>query len=224
MTDDLTLFGSGLDQALPTEFEFSYVRERVEQSINEAIAQKDLDKATTLMRSLVKVAKVANRELTRILYSLKVHWDVFDTQETFEEWADRESGLHPHTVERYIRIESLFHNQTLTHEVKKELADRNLAELFPIANMMEQGYEPTADQWQDILRQPDESSIRQSVREIKGQEPRPTALVIRIDEQGTIWAVKDNVKKFVGSLELTDDSVIVQQAIDRIIKNTGMLR
>lgn len=224
MTDELILFGNGLDQSLPTEHEFGWVKEKVDRSIDEAIQSGDLNKATDLVRSLIKIAKISGRELTRVLFKFKENWAVFSSEEPFEDWADRETGLHHHTIERYIRIETLLTSNTLTPEVKKELADRNLAELFPIANMMEQGYEPTEDQWQDILRQPDENSIRTAVREIKGQEPRATALIISIDRNGSIWVSKENVKKFVGSLELTDDSLIVQQAIDRIVKNTGMLR
>jgi hypothetical protein len=224
MSDDLVLFGTGLDQSLPTESEFQGVRERVTKLVNEAITTGDLDKATLLTRSLVKVAKVANRELTHILYNLNTHWEVFHTEESFIDWADREVGLHRHTIERYIRIEGLLTSPSIEPDIKKELSDRNLAELFPIANMIEQGYEPTRDQWDDILRQPDASSIGATVRDIKQLPPRPTALVIFLDESGTIWATKDNVRKFVGSLELTDDSEIVKQAVERITRNTGMLR
>jgi hypothetical protein len=213
-----------MDQSLPTETEFSWVKDKISYSIDEAIASHDLDKATDLVRSLIKIAKISGRELTRVLYQFKSNWHVFNCTEAFEDWADRETGLHHHTIERYIRIESLLTKPELSVEVRKELADRNLAELFPIANMVEQGYEPTPDEWEDILIQPDETSIRTKVREIKGQEPRASALVLYMDESGSIWAVKDGTKKFVGSLELSDDSLIVRQAVDRIIKNTGILK
>lgn len=224
MTDELILFGTGFDQSLPTEHEFEWVREKVDQRIDEAIEQADLDKATTLVRSLIKIAKISGRELTKVLFKFKQNWSIFQTEETFEDWADRETGLHHHTIERYIRVESLLTKPDISDEVRKELADRNLAELFPIANMVNQGYEPTEDQWQDLLIQPDETSIRSKVNEIKGAEPRSTSLSLRVDSHGTIWATKNGVQKFVGSLEVDDESEIVKQAIERIVKNTGMLR
>lgn len=222
--NNLILFGDGMDQSLPTEEEFAEVRSRVDRTVADAIEAADLDQATNLVRTLVKIAKISGRELARVLYQFSSHWSVFKSEETFEEWAFRESGLHPHTIERYVRVESLLTRPDIPIAVRKELSDRNMAELFPVANMIEQGYEPTEDQWHKLLLQPDDSSIRGVVREIKGSDPRPTALVIRIDENGSIWAVKDGVRKFAGSLEIKDESPIVQQAIDRIIKNTGMLR
>jgi hypothetical protein len=224
MNDGLILFGDGLDQSLPTEQKYILVRENVNQRIDEAIQDGNLDKATDLVRSLVEIAKVSGRELTRVLYKFKENWSVFGVDETFEEWADRESGLHHHTVERYIRIQSMLTNATIPSEIRSELSDRNLAELFPVANMVEQGFEPTEDEWRDILIQPDETSIRTKVREIKGQEPRANALSLSIDDSGSLWVTKDNVRKFVGSLEVTDDSPIVEQAIERITRNSGILK
>jgi hypothetical protein len=224
MDNDLLIFGGGLDQSLPTDNEYLHVHNRVAHAIDEAISEGDLDKATDITRKMIKVAKVANKELSHILYNLNASWNVFKTTEPFLEWAHREVGFHKHTIERYIRVESLLISDRIEPDIKKELSDRNLTELFPIANMIEQGYEPTRDQWEDILSQPDASSIRQSVREIKEELPRATALILYLEETGTIWAIKDNVRKFVGSLELTDENEIVKHAIERITRNAGMLR
>lgn len=224
MTDDLLLFGSNLDQSLPTESEFEWVTDRVNERIHQVIKDANLLQATELVRSLIKIAKVSGRELARVLHEFKHNWFVFDTQETFEEWADRETGLHPHTIERYVRIESLLTSPEIPETVRQDLADRNLAELFPIANMIEQGFEPTEKEWQTILLQPDETSIRATVREIKSQPPRASSLTLTLDSNGSIWAIKDSMKKFVGSLEISDESPIVKQAIERITRNVGMLK
>lgn len=224
MRDGLILFGSGLDQSLPTEHQFQWVKEQINQRIEKAIQSANLDEATELVRDLVMIAKVAGKELAKVLYTFHEQWKTFDTQETFEEWADRTTGFHVHTIERYIRIETMLNKPEIPTEIRQELADRNLAELFPIANMVEQGYEPSSDQWESILIQPDEVSIRTKVREIKGQEPRATALVLRVDDVGSIWAHKDGAKKFVGSLEITDEEPIVKSAVERIIRNSGMLK
>lgn len=224
MRDDLVLFGNDFDQALPTEDEFGWVKEKVSQMVSQVIEHANLDEATNLVRSLVKIAKVSGKELSKVLTQFKQNWSIFETDEEFEEWAWRETGLHRHTIERYIRIETMLSNPEIPQEVRKELADRNMTELFPVANMVSQGFEPTVDQWEEILSQPDETSIRSKVNQIKGAEPRSTSLTLRIDERGTIWAYKNGLNRFVGSLEIEDDSDIVQQAIERIVKNTGMLK
>jgi hypothetical protein len=224
MSDQLILFGDGMDQSLPTVREFDWVAKQVTKRMEEAIQNRDLGKATELVQELIKIAKVSGRELARVLYQLESNWAVFDSKETFEEWADRESGLHPHTIERYVRVESLLTSAAIPEQVRSELSDRNLAELFPLANMIEQGYELTLKDWDKVLIQPDESSIRAVVREIKGQEPRSTALILSMDHSGSLWVTKDGERKFVGSLELEEDSPIVRQAIERITRNSGILK
>lgn len=221
--DDLILFGEGEDQSLPTEDDFLYLRQRIASLTQSALENADLDKATHLVRSLVRVAKVSGRELARVLYQFSLHWADFRVEESFEEWADRTTGLHPHTVERYVRVEALF-DLPLPEEVRTDLTDRNLAELFPIANMTAQGYDPSPEQWEKLIRQPDEASIRAVVREIKEAEPRPSALVLRVDEHGSIWGHRDSRRKFVGSLEVADEDPIVQQAIERIRRTAGMIK
>lgn len=224
MNDELILFGDGLDQSLPTGEEFAWVSEQVDQRIDKAIQHADLHEATRLVQQLIKIAKVSGRELTKVLYRFYQNWAVFQTEEDFLEWADRETGLHRHTVERYIRVESVFAKPSIPDEVKAELSERNLAELFPVANMVAQGYEPTAEQWQDILLQPDETSVRKKVMEIKGQEPRSTALMLSVDGSGALWATKDGVRKYVGHVEVEDEHPIVQQAVERLLRNAGVLR
>jgi len=226
MTDheDLILFGSGLDQSLPTEDEFDGIKEMVDRRALDAIQNGDLDQATKLVRGLIKIAKISGKHLSRTLFQFHNHWDAFGSNETFEEWADREIGLHKHTVQRYIRVEELLNNTSIPAEVRKELTDRNMTELFPIANMMEQGYEPEPEQWEKIISQPDEVSIRETVRDIKGQEPRPTGLTLRMDEDGSLWAYRGGERFFFGSLNVEDHSPAVEQAIARVTRNAGILR
>ena len=224
MNDDLILFGSGLDQSLPTEKDFSWLKDEVDNRLSNAIQSGDLDAAGDLVEGLVKVTKASGKELAKVLYTLNTNWNVFNTDETFLEWAYLRSGLHRHTIERYVKVEELFSGESVPEDIKPFLAEKNLAELFPIANMVDQGYEPDSDQWKDIILQPDESSIRNKVREIKEQEPRKTALILKIDDMGSIWAIKEGVRKFIGSLELSDEDEVVQKAIKRIIANSGILR
>ena len=224
MNDDLILFGSGLDQSLPTEKDFSWLKDEVDNRLSNAIQSGDLDAAGDLVEGLVKVTKASGKELAKVLYTLNTNWNVFNTDEAFLEWAYLRSGLHRHTIERYVKVEELFSGESVPEDIKPFLAEKNLAELFPIANMVDQGYEPDSDQWKDIILQPDESSIRNKVREIKEQEPRKTALILKIDDMGSIWAIKEGVRKFIGSLELSDEDEVVQKAIKRIITNSGILR
>lgn len=222
--EDLILFGSGLDQSLPTGEESAWLDEQIDVRVQESIRSADLNQATALVRNLIKATKIFGKQVSKVLYQFYINWEVFGAEETFEEWADRETGLHAHTIERYVRIEKMLHNKDIEESIRKELADKNLTELFPIANMIDQGYVPDQEQWGDILIQPDEVSIRAKVRDIKGQEPRPTGLTLHQDSNGSLWAIKEGTRKFFGSLEISDPDPMVQQAIERVLRNGGILR
>ena len=42
--------------------------------------------------------------------------------------------------------------------------------------------------------------------------------------KGSLWAIMEEERVFIGSLEVEDDNSIVQKAIERLTKNSGVVR
>lgn len=222
MNDELVLFGVGLDQPIPDDNAFW--EERIDEILEKAFKEQDVEYALNACESLVRVAKLSGRALATMLYKLKAHWNIFEVIENFEELAYPRIGLHPHTIERYIKVAEMFATHAIPAELEEQIKQRNMGELIPIANAVAQGYEFDAEDWKELANSPDFSTISKKVRDIKGQPPRKSRLIIMVDVSGSLWAMNDEDRKFVGSLEIADDEPIVKKAINRILDSAGVMR
>jgi len=222
MNDELVLFGTGLDQPIPDDDTFW--EDRIDEILEKAFKEQDVNYALNACESLVKIAKLSGRSLATMLYKLKVHWNIFEVAETFEELAYPKIGLHPHTIERYVKVAEMFETHAIPAELEEQIKQRNMGELIPIANAVAQGYEFDAEDWKDLADSPDFSTISKKVRDIKGQPPRKSSLTIMIDSMGSLWAMDTVDREFIGSLEIENDEPLVKKAINRIIDNAGVMR
>ena len=219
---DLLLIGD-LDQAIQTDND--WIEKKIDEIIKESIKKKDAFIALNAGRTLISVAKLSSYGLAKLLYYTKKNWHRYKVKETFEEIAYDHVGIAPENIDRYIRVWSMFDNAIIPQNHVEEIRQRNIKDLIPLANALHQGYEVEAEEWDKLVDAPDYNTFAKVVREdIKGKEPRKGALAIYLDHQGTLWAYQDNDRKFVGSLEVKDDSEVVQRAIDRLTKNAGVLR
>lgn len=215
MSDELILFGTGLDQPIPDD---DWAIQKVDEIIQEAVQKKDPYIAIHAVQSLVKIAKLSGRALAKLLHFLRYNWEVFNSDENFDDVVYVESGLHRHTIDRYIRVHQLL------LEAPVDLSQRNMKELIPIANKIAQGWEFEKEEWNKLANAPDYATLSQDLREMTDEKPRKSALILQIDQHGSLWATKEGQRKFVGSLEIDDEDEIVQKAINRICDNSGVLR
>jgi hypothetical protein len=219
MNDELVLFGSGMDLASPEDDNFWM--DRVEEVLEKAFQDHDAEYALNACANLIHIAKISGKALAKMLYALKHHWDVFEVDETFEDYAYPKLGLHSHTIERYIKVEEML--RSLPEEAQS-ISQRPIAQLIPIANAVAQGVEFDKEDWKALSQAPTESDIRAEIRDITGAEPRKSGVTIFLDRDGSLWASNKEERKFIGSLETTDDSTLVQKAITRIVDRAGVMR
>jgi len=217
MEDELIIF-SGLDQSLPVNGDF--VLEQVELSIQRGIKQKNALIPLNVCKQLIEVTQLAGLGLAKTFYLLEKNWDKFETDGEFDEIAYEYLGKHSHTVERYVKVWRMFDENI----APKKLQQKSIGELIPIGNAIAQGYEISDDQWEELSEAPDPRTVRKIIREdVKHQDPRKSALQLFLTEEGSITVIKAGEIDFAGSLNIQSESPIVQQAIERIIKNSGML-
>lgn len=214
--DDLMIF-TGLDQSIPANLSLLDV---FDKAIDNAIENKDLDAAMIVGVKLIKAARLSGLGLARVLFKLYENWECFNSGDDFIDTVSSYLGLHPHTIDRYVKIQMLLN----VAPIREQLEQKSINELRPIANAVAQGYEIKEEQWKKLADAPDAATVAQIVRdEIKGTEPRKSSLQLHLDREGTIWAFVDQERFFVGSLEVSAQEPEIKQAIQRIKTSAGML-
>jgi len=220
--DDLMIVSS-LDQNLPMELRDFL--EEVNEKIQESIRQKNPYIALNVCKRFKLAAQLSGLGLARALYAIKKNWDKYETEEKFEDVAFQYVGVHRHTVDRYVSIWNMFDSGQVPEELAGDLQQRNIKDLVPIAKALEQGYDLTEDDWENLAEAPDYSTISKIIREdVKDKEPRKGSLQIMMNDIGTMWVWSDGERFDLGSLRLLDSTEAVQKAISRIVSNAGVIR
>jgi len=217
---------TSLDQSLDTDGSEEEILERVEKLINKAIEEKDVIKALDIPKQIIMVQKVAGLGLAKAIYMIKNNWDAFELDESFDEYAMEWFGSHKATITRYERVWRTLHSDqadNIPEKAKEKLQSMNLSSQVVVANIIEQGYELDDNEWKELSEQPDYHSVNRIARDIKGKDPRSQSLQIWIEEDGTIKCSKGGSTYYVGWLDAANDNTIVQQAIERIKKHTGVM-
>ena len=219
MDDELMIIG-GLDQSISSGDE---VLDWIEEVIINSIDEKNILIGLNACKGLVGISKKSGLALAKGLYLLRENWEQFEMDDPFDEYVYPEIGLHPTTVDRYVEVWEML--SVAPANIVARLKDQNIKSLIPIAKAVKQGYEIDEEGWEKLADAPDFTSVSKICREdIKGQEPRKSGLQIYVDHIGTLWAWKAGERFYIGSLEIDDDTEPVQQAINRITKNAGVLR
>jgi len=220
--DELSLVLGSLDQSILIRSQDTLYA--IEKIVENSIENGDAFIALNACKSLIKLSKISGITLAKGLYLIKENWEHYNMDEPFERIAYVAIGVHPDTVNRYVEVWELFAKNKIPKPYVDKLKSQNIKSLIPIAKAVKQGYELDDKDWKALANAPDFYTIQNEIREIKGQEPRKSTLQLRLDEYGSIWAWKRNERYFVGSLEIDDEEEVVQQAISKITRNSGILQ
>jgi hypothetical protein len=222
MSSDEFLIITSLDQ--PLDIDDKEILQKAENVIQEAIEQQNAYIALNVCRELVGVGKLSGMALAKILYSIKDSWESFDIDDWFEDVVYEYIGLHQTTVTRYVRVWEMYAEEKIPKKFEEKIQQRNIKEQIPIANAIAQGCEIDDDDWKELADAPDLSTVLRVVRDISGKPPRKSSLQIYLDRDGSLWAYQENQKGFVGSLEVDDKEELVKKAIERLVKNSGVMK
>jgi hypothetical protein len=220
MTD--LMISSPLDQETPTNGDWAL--EMIDQKVNEAIELQDVTILFETIKRLRELAKVTGLALAKALYMVHKHWDVFGDAANFGDEVFAGTGLHQHTSERYVKVWAMFTQNYIPEHLESDFKQKNIKDLIPIANALYQGYEIEDDDWEELAASPDYASVAKVVRDnIKHAEPRKNSLRLFLKRDGTVMCYKGQQQEPVAWLDVTSDSKLIQQAVERIKKNSGML-
>lgn len=209
---------SGLDQTLPMQEAQTSLLARVDKIIEAAVEGGNPDLAAGALMSLSGISRMSGLASAKFIYTFKYSWKKFAQSKTqsFEEYADDKLGYHKATVKRYFRVWEML----VSHDIPKEYSDRLKLQpircLIAIATMWSQGFPVETNQWLELANAPDPSTVSKVIRKIKKVEPKKGSIQIAMEEDGTLYAWKDDKRYFVGSLNVEDENEVVQKAISRI--------
>ena len=211
-----------LDQSLPVDAttELKIVDEIFETSIKE----NDPEIMFTYLVGIQQQFQIKGLALCKSLHLMNKYWEAFEIGDNFLDTAVQYLGIHRHTIERYVKVWDMF--SVAPKLLVPELQQKGISSLIPIANAIAQGYEIDDSVWDRLADAPDRNSVSKIINEeVKDMEgTRSNRLTILLDRKGSLWAIMDEERVFIGSLEIEDDNAIVQKAIERLTKNSGVVR
>ena len=222
MTDDELLVISPLDQSIEIQDEDG-VLDKIRKIINESIEEKNAQKALHVCYQIVKILKLGGLALAESLYMISSHWEELGVNDEFEDTVASRTGLNRATVQRYVSVWSMYAENKIPEPYQEQIRQMNIKSQIPIALALDAGYEIDDEQWEELVEAPDFSTVNATMRDIKGKEPRSHALLLMMDREGGIKAIKNEKQVYVGWLNIDDEDEIVQQAISRIEKGSGLL-
>ncbi len=220
MNDELTII-SPLDQALAVSP--SDELDVVDDIIKESIRQKDPEVAFRHGWGLLAGIQIRGWALAKLLYLVEQCWDTYKIGDDFYDTVTGYLGKHKNTIKRYIEVwES---REVIPPQLLSEFQQKAIRTHLPISSAIAQGYEIDDDTWQKLADAPDLNTITKIVREdVRGEELKKGSISLTIDRNGTIDVFSNNDRFFVGSLDIDCELEAVQKAINRIIKNSGILQ
>ena len=196
---------------------------RVDATVDDAVREGSVEGLIGYIRNLNKFADLSGKALARLLYRIQQNWHLFIESESddFKDYMAAIFDMHPHSITRLINIAKMF--EEAPQQYLGALERKNNNELFPVANALDQGWSLDDEDWKDYIAATTRSERLEIVRQVKGVAPRRTGIFLWLTREGELIAFhSEHERVFVGSLELDSDNPVVQKAIARIIKQTGI--
>jgi len=217
---------TGLDQ--PILFDPTHVLDDLDHFYDQALT---MDNAAFVIlnkgKELVAKMRVEGLLLCKLLHRLKSDWNKLGIQENFENAVFGVIGLNVVTIDRYISVWDMFDKGRVPKEMEPYIMSLQLRSQIPIAKALEQGHTINEDEWKRLMNAPDNATIRDEVRRIKGQEMRKSGVMFMLKINGDLMAMDSNKKEhFVGWLDVKTalSDPVVRRCIERIVDNSYIIR
>lgn len=220
METEIEIVGA-LDQPIPLPIQGAL--EDVDYIISQARTSGDGNDILDEAEAYLQRTRVSGLALCKLLYHAEKIWNEWGQADFMEMFSDR-LGLGTTTINRYISVWSVYERKEIPAKLTDNFLQKPLRSQIPIAKLIEQGYTPSQDQWQQLAYAPDLSTTARLVRDIKHTEPRKSAMMIFVDQKGNLTAVQDGKIVSLGYLNvagLADE--LTAKAIKRIVNDARIM-
>lgn len=217
METDIEVIGA-LDQPIPLPIQEAL--DEVDRQVALAIQIGGVDMLLDDAASYLQQTRISGLALCKLLYNIQKMWE----EDDFMEIASSRLGLSSTTINRYISIWSIYELKQIPAELSNSFLQKPLRSQIPVAKLIEQGYTPSQDQWQQLANSPDLSTTAKLVRDIKQTEPRKSAMMLFIDSHGNLTACQDGKIVDLGWLNVAMlEDELTAKAIKRIVSDSRIM-
>lgn len=181
----------------------------------------DVNRASNVIRQLDALDNVSGHAKARFLWGFHEWWKVNRNDENFADHVDTTTDTKPVTVKRYVKTWQYIEDCV----IPKEIAERPMRELVPIASHLSQGFDLSAADWRKINTSTNSSQIGEVLRNAKGRPARKSAKVIRLERDGSLFGYKGEQKYFIGFLNIkeAETDATLAEFIEKIKISAGIL-
>lgn len=216
-TSDNTFFINGNEKSIVEALE------GVDGLLDTIAEQGDFDAGANALRSMYAAGRAISHSMVKLCHGMYYLWkDSGRDAEQFWAWMQDATPLKRITIERYIHAWEAYLKLD-----DDRLLTRPLKDLVALGSAVSQGYEVDKSDVNRLIEATNNNAFLGELREIKGQEPRKSAMSLYLEPDGTINAwTKDGVE-YVGYLNLPSPNApsgVLDKAIERIIRSAGLIR
>jgi hypothetical protein len=193
----------------------------IDDEIMNLYATGNIDRAMKVLNGLDAVESLTGHAKAKLLWASSKWYETNAPENNFSDDVSSVTNLKKVTVDRYVLVWKYVEDLT----IPKEISERPMRDLIPIAKTISQGYDISKEQWKKIDLCSNDGELRDVLRKIKGKAERKSATVIKISRDGSLNGWKDNKKYFLGFLNVEDaqnDSVIAE-FIEKIKNDVGII-
>jgi len=214
---------SNLDQPIPLK-DAEDIFSKIDRIIDKAITEKNAWIALNACRELYQVARLSSIALAKFLHGIISNWDKFEIDEdVYAVLLDR-LGVHKYTAQRYANAWNKVQTGEIPTEHAEKLIDRGIRDIIEVAKMLDAGYEPTPEQWEDITGASDRMDFQEQIRHVTKEEPSERVIHPVMEMDGTVNVYHLGEKHYVGKLDTASGIYAVQKTIYRMTVGGGVSR
>ena len=182
----------------------------------------DISRVMTVLNGLSDVEAVSGHAKARLLWASSEWYKLNVVGENFSDHVASTTNLNKTVVDRYITVQKFVEDLT----IPKEIHERPMRELVPIAMTLKQGYDISKEQWRKIKNTTNDGELREVLRNVKGKAERKSARVLKMDRDGSLYLyIRGQAKKFIGyfNLEGAATDPIIAEEIEKIKIGRGII-
>ena len=182
----------------------------------------NVQRVMSVLNGLSDIEAVSGHARAKLLYATSEWYKQEEPDKSFIDDVTSFTSMNKTVVDRYITVQKFIEN----HDIPKEIQDRPMRDLIPIAKTLAQGYDISKEQWRKIKNTTNDGELRDVLRQVKGKAERKSAKVLKLDRDGSLYLyVKGQPKKFIGYLNVDDaeNDTAIAEEIEKIKIKCGII-
>jgi len=174
-----------------------------------------------VLNGLGALEDVSGHAKAKLLWASSEWYRQNVSNENFADHVTSTTAIKKITVDRYVSTWQYIEECV----IPKQIAERAMRDLVPIAMTLKQGYDISKEQWRKIDLCASDGELRDILRKIKGKAERKNARVIKMARDGSLYGYKGKQQYFLGYLNIkeAENNVVLAEFIEKIKISVGVI-